>query len=42
MALNQRVLGSSPSASTKIPHKINGLEQAPEWERNLTCSIGSA
>jgi len=27
LTLNQRVLGSSPSASTKISSKINRLEQ---------------
>jgi hypothetical protein len=27
LTLNQRVLGSNPSVSTKIPNKINGLSE---------------
>lgn len=42
ISLNQRVLGSSPSASTKIYQKINGLEQSPAKGRNTVSAMRSA
>ena len=39
MALNQRVLGSSPSASTKIFNKINALVEGTRsrWLAFVAC-----